>query len=110
VQKDVEVQLGLGIANGWSDRNRAQKHVSRAQIILATAEGGDHAPGRRFYTVVDLVNRLEGEARASRQGRLADYLTAWTSLCSTNSAISLSPRAAANCSFTWSVGSTSAPQ
>jgi DNA replication protein DnaC len=29
----------------------------------------------RFYTVVDLVNRLEGEARASRQGRLADYLT-----------------------------------
>src|SRR5229473_1967668 len=29
----------------------------------------------RFYTVVDLVNRLESEARASRQGRLADYLT-----------------------------------
>jgi hypothetical protein len=23
-------------------------------------------------TIVDLVNRLEGEARASRQGRLAD--------------------------------------
>ena len=30
---------------------------------------------RRFYTVVDLVNRLESEARASRQGRLAEYLT-----------------------------------
>jgi DNA replication protein DnaC len=29
----------------------------------------------RFYTVVDLVNRLESEARAGRQGRLADYLT-----------------------------------
>ncbi len=29
----------------------------------------------RFYIVVDLVNRLEGEARAGRQGRLADYLT-----------------------------------
>src|SRR3984893_13344623 len=29
----------------------------------------------RFYTVVDLVNRLESEARASRQGRLAEYLT-----------------------------------
>jgi DNA replication protein DnaC len=29
----------------------------------------------RFYTVVDLVNRLENEARAGRQGRLADYLT-----------------------------------
>src|SRR5207245_2461198 len=29
----------------------------------------------RFYTAVDLVNRLESEARAGRQGRLADYLT-----------------------------------
>jgi DNA replication protein DnaC len=29
----------------------------------------------RFYTVVDLVNRLESEARAGRQERLADYLT-----------------------------------
>jgi DNA replication protein DnaC len=29
----------------------------------------------RFYNVVDLVNRLEAEARAGRQGRLADYLT-----------------------------------
>ena len=29
----------------------------------------------RFYIVVDLVNRLESEARAGRQGRLADYLT-----------------------------------
>ncbi len=32
------------------------------------------APGGAF-TVVDLVNRLETEARAGRQGRLADYLT-----------------------------------
>jgi DNA replication protein DnaC len=29
----------------------------------------------RFYIVLDLVNRLESEARAGRQGRLADYLT-----------------------------------
>jgi hypothetical protein len=29
----------------------------------------------RFYIVVDLVNRLESEARAGRQDRLADYLT-----------------------------------
>jgi IstB-like ATP binding protein len=27
-----------------------------------------------FYTVVDLVNRLENEARANRHGRLANYL------------------------------------
>ncbi|MBN8440209.1 MAG: IS21-like element helper ATPase IstB [Thauera sp.] len=29
----------------------------------------------RFYTTIDLVNRLEAEGRAGRQGRLADYLT-----------------------------------
>ena len=29
----------------------------------------------RFYTVVDLVNRLETETRAGKQGRMADYLT-----------------------------------
>ena len=35
-------------------------------------------PRRRpgsFYNVVDLVNRLESEARAGRQGRMADYLS-----------------------------------
>jgi DNA replication protein DnaC len=29
----------------------------------------------RFYNVVDLVNRLETEARGGKQGRLADYMT-----------------------------------
>jgi DNA replication protein DnaC len=29
----------------------------------------------RFYTVVDLVNRLEAETRAGKQGRIADHLT-----------------------------------
>jgi DNA replication protein DnaC len=29
----------------------------------------------RFFNVVDLVNRLEAEARNGRQGRMADYLT-----------------------------------
>jgi DNA replication protein DnaC len=29
----------------------------------------------RFFNVVDLVNRLETEARNGRQGRMADYLT-----------------------------------
>jgi DNA replication protein DnaC len=29
----------------------------------------------RFFNVVDLVNRLDGEARAGRQGRLADHLS-----------------------------------
>ena len=29
----------------------------------------------RFFNVVDLVNRLEAEARAGRQGRIADVLS-----------------------------------
>ena len=29
----------------------------------------------RFFNVVDLVNKLEAEARANRQGRMADYLS-----------------------------------
>ena len=29
----------------------------------------------RFFNVVDLVNRLEAETRAGRQGRMADYLS-----------------------------------
>ena len=28
----------------------------------------------RFFTTVDLVNQLEAETRAGRQGRIADYL------------------------------------
>jgi DNA replication protein DnaC len=42
-------------------------------IAIARACIRDGARGR-FYTVVDLVNRLEAEARAGRQGRLADHL------------------------------------
>ena len=42
-------------------------------IAIARACIRDGARGR-FYTVVDLVNRLEAEARAGRQGRLADQL------------------------------------
>ena len=42
-------------------------------IAIARACIRDGARGR-FYPVVDLVNRLEAEARAGRQGRLADQL------------------------------------
>ena len=40
-------------------------------IARSCIRGGARA---RFYNVVDLVNRLEGEARATRQGRIADHL------------------------------------
>jgi DNA replication protein DnaC len=43
-------------------------------IAIARACIRDGARGR-FFNVVDLVNRLEAEGRAGRQGRLADYLS-----------------------------------
>jgi DNA replication protein DnaC len=48
-----------------------KSHLAIA-IARACIRGGARG---RFYTVVDLVNRLESEARAGRRGRLADYLT-----------------------------------
>lgn len=47
-----------------------KSHLAIA-IARACIRGGARG---RFYTVVDLVNRLESEARVGRQGRLADYL------------------------------------
>jgi len=43
-------------------------------IAIARALIRNGARGR-FFNVVDLVNRLEAEARASRQGRIADVLS-----------------------------------
>jgi DNA replication protein DnaC len=48
-----------------------KSHLAIA-IARACIRGGARG---RFYTVIDLVNRLENEARANRQGRLAEYLT-----------------------------------
>lgn len=48
-----------------------KSHLAMA-IARACIRGGARG---RFYTVVDLVNRLENEARAGRPGRLAEYLT-----------------------------------
>ena len=44
--------------------------------VIAIARSCIRAGSRgRFFTTVDLVNQLEAEARAGRQGRMADYLT-----------------------------------
>jgi DNA replication protein DnaC len=43
-------------------------------IAIARACIRDGARGR-FFNVVDLVNKLEAETRAGRQGRMADYLS-----------------------------------
>jgi DNA replication protein DnaC len=47
-----------------------KSHLALA-IARACIRGGARG---RFFNVVDLVNRLESEARAGRQGRIADYL------------------------------------
>jgi len=47
-----------------------KSHLAIA-IARACIRGGARG---RFYAVVDLVNRLETEARSNRQGRLADFL------------------------------------
>ena len=48
-----------------------KSHLAIA-IARACIRGGARG---RFYNVVDLVNRLDGEARAGKQGRMADYLS-----------------------------------
>ena len=54
----------------------ASTGTGKTHLAIAVARTGIRGGARsRFFTVVDLVNRLEGEARAGRQGRLADYLT-----------------------------------
>ena len=50
--------------------------TGKSHLAIAVARACIRGGARgRFYTVVNLVNRLESEARAGRQGRLADYLT-----------------------------------
>jgi DNA replication protein DnaC len=48
-----------------------KSHLAIA-IARACIRGGARG---RFFNVVDLVNRLEAEGRAGRQGRTADYLS-----------------------------------
>src|SRR5262249_31314078 len=50
--------------------------TGKTHLAIAIARSCIRCGARgRFYNVVDLVNRLETEARNARQGRLADHLT-----------------------------------
>jgi DNA replication protein DnaC len=50
--------------------------TGKTHLAMAIARSCIRAGSRgRFFNTVDLVNRLEAEGRAGRQGRLADYLT-----------------------------------
>jgi DNA replication protein DnaC len=50
--------------------------TGKTHLALAIARACIRNGARgRFFNVVDLVNRLEAETRAGRQGRMADYLS-----------------------------------
>ena len=50
--------------------------TGKTHLAIAIARSCVRAGSRgHFFNVVDLVNRLEGEARSGRQSRIADYLT-----------------------------------
>jgi DNA replication protein DnaC len=50
--------------------------TGKSHLAIAIGRSCIRAGARgRFYNVVDLVNKLEAESRAGRQGRIADHLT-----------------------------------
>jgi DNA replication protein DnaC len=50
--------------------------TGKTHLAIAIARNCIRAGSRgRFFTTVDLVNQLEAEARAGRQGRIANHLT-----------------------------------
>ncbi|SMF55698.1 IstB-like ATP binding protein, partial [Xaviernesmea oryzae] len=55
----------------WSAERHGKSHLSIA-LARALIRNGARV---RFFNVVDLVNRLETEARSGKQGRLADFIT-----------------------------------
>ena len=53
---------------GGTGTGKSHLAIAIARALIRTGTRG------RFFNVVDLVNKLEAEARAGRQGRTADYL------------------------------------
>lgn len=81
--------------------------TGKTHLAIGIARSCIRAGSRgRFFTTVDLVNRLEAEGRGGRQGRLASPVS--TSSSSTNSVTCRSPRSADNCCSTPSAVSMSA--
>lgn len=64
----------------------------------------------RFFTVVDLVNRLEAEMRAGNAGKIAEQLSRIDLVVLDELGYLPFPRPAASCSSTSSAASMSAPR
>jgi DNA replication protein DnaC len=64
------------VLTAYKKREGATSRCSSwAPLVVAIARACIRGGVRgRFFNVVDLVNKLEAEARAGRQGRIADYL------------------------------------
>ena len=85
--------------------------TGKTHLAIAIARSCIRAGSRgRFFTTVDLVNRLEAEGRAGRQGRLADYLTRLDFVVLDELGYRPSPRPAGCCCSTPSTASTSEPR
>ena len=54
---------------GGTGTGKTHLAIAIARACIRAGAGG------RFFNVLDLVNKLEAEARAGRQGRMADYLS-----------------------------------
>ena len=85
--------------------------TGKTHLAIAIARSCIRSGARgRFFTTVDLVNRLEAEARAGRQGRIADYLTRMDFVVLDELGYLPFAQAGGQLLFTSSVGSTSAPR
>ena len=62
----------ISAMSSWSAALAPARPTWPIAIARACIRGGARG---RFFNVVDLVNKLEAEARAGRQGRMADYLS-----------------------------------
>jgi DNA replication protein DnaC len=70
-----ELAAGTFLANQRNAVLIGGTGTGKTHLAVAIARSCIRSSARaRFYNVVDLVNRLEGEARAARQGRIADHL------------------------------------
>ncbi|SDX69473.1 DNA replication protein DnaC [Albimonas donghaensis] len=63
----IEQQRNVVLVGG-TGTGKTHAAISIARACIRRGARG------RFFNVVDLVNRLDAEARASRQGRIADHL------------------------------------
>jgi len=85
--------------------------TGKTHLAIAIARSCIRAGKRgRFFNTVELVTRLETEARAGRQGRFAEYLTRMDFVVFDELGYLPSLNRAGSCSFTSSAGYMNEPR